>query len=121
METSSQDGSTGKQASPHATTGLELDLKTNNTQNHQKIELYGSLTTKDLKKPHSSRRVGGAEMWRGAERCRHEVWRGEVVAVEQAVPHSCVVDKNQEGYLGAGKPQAGQHSPGLLCHEDKSP
>ena len=28
---------------------LQLDYKTNITQNHQKIELYGSLTTKDLK------------------------------------------------------------------------
>ena len=34
---------------------LQLNLKTNNTQNCQKIELYGSLTTKDLKQPHSSR------------------------------------------------------------------
>ena len=41
---------------------LQLNLKTNNTQNCQKIELYGSLTTKDLKKPYSPRQVGGAEM-----------------------------------------------------------
>ena len=54
---------------------LQLNLKTNNTQNSQKIELYGSLTTKDLKKPHLSRWVGGAEtgqrakaMWGGVER-----------------------------------------------------
>ena len=50
---------------------LQLDLKTNKTQNCQKIELYVSLTTKDLKKPHSSRQVGGVEMcaevWRGVE------------------------------------------------------
>ncbi|KAF6095114.1 hypothetical protein HJG60_012086 [Phyllostomus discolor] len=55
---------------------LQLNIKTNNTQNCQKIELYGSLTTKDLKKSPSSRWVGGAEMetrWRG-----EEVWR-EVV------------------------------------------
>ena len=37
------------------------NLKTKNTQNYQKIELYGSLTTKELKKRHSSRPVGGAE------------------------------------------------------------
>ena len=36
---------------------LQLHLKISNTQNHQKIELYGSPTTKYLKKPHSSRRV----------------------------------------------------------------
>ena len=40
---------------------LQLDLKTNITQHLQKIELYESPTTKDLKKPHSSRWVGGAE------------------------------------------------------------
>ena len=37
------------------------NLKTKNNQNCQKIELYGSLTTKELKK-HSSRLVGGTEM-----------------------------------------------------------
>ena len=49
---------------------LQIDLKTSNTQNHQKTELYGSPTTKDLKKPHSSRWIGGAKMWRQVERCR---------------------------------------------------
>ena len=47
---------------------LHRDYKTNNTQNLQKINLYGSPTTKDLKKPHSSRWVGGAETWRENER-----------------------------------------------------
>ena len=42
-----------------------LDLKINNTRNRQKIELYGSLTTKDVKKSHLSRRVAGAEMQNG--------------------------------------------------------
>ena len=48
---------------------IELDLKTNTTQNHQKIKLYGNLTTKDLKIPHSSRQVvgGEAEMGRKAQ------------------------------------------------------
>ena len=49
---------------------LQPDLKTNNTQNHQKIELYGSPTTTDLKKTHSSSwscRNGqrGGEVWKG--------------------------------------------------------
>ena len=39
----------------------QLDFKTKNTQNCQEIELYGSPTAKDLKKPHSCRRVGGAQ------------------------------------------------------------
>ena len=46
----------------------QLDIKTNNTQNHQKIELYGNATTKDLKKQHSSRQVGGVQTPCGAER-----------------------------------------------------
>ena len=75
---------------------LQLNLKTNNTQNCQKIELYGSLTTKDLKQPHSSRHVGGTEMQRRVEKQGDVVWHGEAVAeaTEQAVPHSHVVDKN---------------------------
>ena len=40
---------------------LQLNLKTSNTPKCQKIELYGSPTTKDLKKPQSPRRVGGVE------------------------------------------------------------
>ena len=39
---------------------LQLDYKTNITQNHQKIELYGSPTTKELKK--SNHHTGGG--WR---------------------------------------------------------
>ena len=37
-------------------------FKNKNNQNCQKIELSGNLTTKELKKKHSSRLVGGAEM-----------------------------------------------------------
>ena len=46
-----------------------------NNQNCQKIELYGSPTTKELKK-HSSRQVGRAETGSGAERMRGEVAAG---------------------------------------------
>ena len=38
------------------------NLKTNNNQNCQKIELYGSPTIKELKKKHSSGPVGGVEI-----------------------------------------------------------
>ena len=56
---------------------LQLNLKINNIQNCQKIKLYGSPTSKDLKKPHSSRRVGGAEKWsQGEEVRRHGVVQG---------------------------------------------
>ena len=38
------------------------------------------------------------------------------------VPHSHVVHKNLEGYLGSEQPQpqARLHSPGFQCQEDKS-
>ena len=38
------------------------NLKTKNNQNFQKIKLYRSPTTKELKQKHSSRPVGGMEM-----------------------------------------------------------
>ena len=52
---------------------------------------------------------------------------GEAVAVvaevEWAVPHSHVVDKNQQGHLSSkrSQPQARLHSPGFPHQEDKSP
>ena len=60
---------------------LQLNLKTNNTENCQKIELYGSLTTKGLNKPQSSRWVGEAETWRWVERQGDMVWHGGMAAV----------------------------------------
>ena len=48
---------------PHTTKRRPTtNLKTKNNQNCQKIKLYGSLTTKELKKKYSPRPVGGAEM-----------------------------------------------------------
>ena len=46
---------------PHTTKRrtTTTNLKTKNNQNYQKIELYGTLTTKELKKKHSPRPVGG--------------------------------------------------------------
>ena len=37
------------------------NLKRTNNQNCQKIKLYGSLTTRELEKKHSSKPVGGVE------------------------------------------------------------
>ena len=48
-------------ASSHNQKKDNNNLKTKNNQNWQKSELYGSLTTKEIKKKHSSRLVGGAE------------------------------------------------------------
>ena len=52
------------------------NLKTKNNQNCQKIKLYGSLTTKELKKKHSFRPVGGAEMGSREERSHSKVAAG---------------------------------------------
>ena len=62
LETSSQDRGIGRHTVPPRTTRrTTTNLKTKSNQNCQKIELYGSLTTKELKKKHSSRPGGGAE------------------------------------------------------------
>ena len=63
--TSSQDGGIGRYTLPPRTTKRRKtrNLKTKNNQNCQKIKLYGSPTTNELKK-HSSGPVGGAEMGR---------------------------------------------------------
>ena len=58
---------------------LQPDFKINNTENHQKIKLFGSPTIKDLKKPHPSRWVVGLKTQTWAKRCRDSVWHGEVV------------------------------------------
>ena len=75
--TSGQDGGIGRHTSPpHITTKRIATKSQNNTQNCQKIKLYGSLTTKDLKKPNSSKQVGGAETQRqGREMRRYHVAR----------------------------------------------
>ena len=73
--------------------------------------MYGSPTIKELKKPHSLRQEGSRQ--------RHgEAWRHRM-----AVPHSHVVDKNQEGYLGSegSQPENRPPSPGFQHQEDKSP
>ena len=46
---------------PRITKRRTTNFKTKNNQNCQKIELYGSPTTKELKERHSSRLVGGVE------------------------------------------------------------
>ena len=112
--TSGQHGGIGWHSLPPCATTRRIttNLKTKNTQNCQKIELYGSLTTKDLKKPHSSRWVRGAkwQSWGGED----VMWNREAVA-KLAVPHLHVADNYQEAYCGSKQshPQARQHSPGF--------
>ena len=61
--TSGQDGGIGRYTFPPCTTKKRTtNLKTNSNQNCQKIKLYGSPATKDLKKKHSFRLVAEAEM-----------------------------------------------------------
>ena len=64
MGTCGQVGDVGRYTlCPHTTKRrTAMNLKTKNNQNFQKIILYGSPTTKELKKKHSSRPVGGTKM-----------------------------------------------------------
>ena len=69
------------------------NLKTKNYQNYQKIELYRSLTTKELKKRHSSRVVEEAEMGsQGREdMCQGSGWQtrwGRQWLADGVIPHS---------------------------------
>ena len=61
---------------PHTTKRTTTNLKTKNNQNCQKMELYRSPTTEELKKKHSSRPVGGLERDSGAERTHHKAAAG---------------------------------------------
>ena len=62
-DASGQDGGISRYTLPPRTTKRRTttNLKTKNNQNCQTMELYGSLTTKELKKKHSFRPVGGEE------------------------------------------------------------
>ena len=62
---------------PCTTKRRTTHLKIKN-QNCQKIELYGSLTTKELKKKHSPRQVGGAETGIRAERTLRKAAAGDL-------------------------------------------
>ena len=66
LEASCQDGGMAKCSLPPCTTRAKLQWKyrTAITKNHQKTEPYGSLITKELKKPHSSRWGGGTQWQR---------------------------------------------------------
>ena len=82
---SGQDGGVSRYTLPPHTTKRTTNLKTKNYQNCQKIEPYGSLTTKELKKKYSSRRVEG---WRWTAEVRGLAARWWLV--NQVVPHLCV-------------------------------
>ena len=77
-KTSGQDGGVGRHTVPPHTNKRKTttNLKTKNNQNCQKIELYGSPTTKEIKKKHSPRRAGGVETGSRVERTHSEVEAG---------------------------------------------
>ena len=107
-ETSSEDGGVSRHASPCTTTERTTTKPQNNTQNCQKIKLYGSLATKDLKKSHSFGQLGEADSQRRAERRGDAVWHG---VAEQAVPHSIKIGiKIGRDTLGVRIPAPGQTS-----------
>ena len=61
-QTSGRDGGLDRYTvPPHTTKRRTTNLKTKNNQNCQKIELYGSPTTKKFKKKHSFKMIGGME------------------------------------------------------------
>ena len=71
-------------ASSHNQRRTTANLKTKCNQNCQKIELYGSPTTKELKRKHLSRLVGGVETGSWVERTQ-----GKAVAGGLVVKHLC--------------------------------
>ena len=81
----SQDGGVGRYTVPPRTTKIRTtNLKTKNNQNCQKIKLYASLTTKEIKKKHLPRPVGGAEI---SSQGREDVQQGSSWRTSQS--HIC--------------------------------
>ena len=82
---SGQDGGKGKHALPSYTAREKITTKLQNKYHpdFQNIKLYGSTTTKDLKKPHSSTWVGRVKTWRYVEWHRAAQRRGEAMRDEE--------------------------------------
>ena len=76
--TAVQDGGVGRCTLSACTIKRTTNLKIKGNQNCQKIKLYGSPTTKELKKKHSFRLVGGVEMGSqgGKEAQQGRDWQG---------------------------------------------
>ena len=78
------------------------NLKTKNNQNCQKIELYGSPTTKELKKKHSSIPVGRTDMDSrgGVDAQQGSAWRTVTGGGWQSGWSHICVQINGEEHLG---------------------
>ena len=115
--TSSQDGGVGRHTAPHCTTKRRTttNLKTKNNQNWQKIELHGISTTKESKKKHSSRRVGGVETGSQAGRTRGK----EGLVARQRLEGPAVPHLRADKPSGPTREQDRLHNPGFQCRETK--
>ena len=117
--TSSQDGSVDKYTLPPCTTKRRTttNLKTKkNNQNYKKIELYGSPTTKELKKKHSTRPVGGVDInsQGGEDVLQGSRWRTGRARQQLVVPYLCA---DKPG--GTTGEQDRPYNPGFQCGEIK--
>ena len=79
---------------PCTTKRTTTSIQAKNNQNCDKIELYGSLTTKELKKKHSFRLIGGVVMgsWHKEDMGQGSswrTWRASWWLAGRALPHSC--------------------------------
>ena len=89
---------------PCTTKRTTTNLKTKKPQNRQKIKLYGSPTTKELKRKYSYRLVRGAEAGSGGG---EDVWQGG--GWRSGWSHICV-QTNWEEQLGNETDHATQGS-----------
>ena len=96
---------------------IMTNLKTKYNQNCQKIELYGSPTTKELKKKHSSRLVEGAETASQAERTHGKVVAGRISEVADCGAGWAKLQLTSEAV--AGGPSDRPHNPEFQHREIK--
>ena len=101
LATSIQGGGVSRYTLPPCTNKRRTtNLKTKNNQTCQKIKLYGSPTTKELKRKHSSRLVGGAETggWGGEDSHQgsRRSWWARWWLAKLAVPHCEQINQEKQ-------------------------
>ena len=111
-QTSGQDGGRGRHTVPPRNQKDNNKFKNKKiNQNCQKIELYGSLTTKELEKKHLSRLVGEAEMGSWVEKTCSNAAAGELGWARWwlgvgAVPHRVQINwKGKQGTRQTTQPR----------------
>ena len=119
-----EDGGVGRHTVPPRTTKRRTttNLKTKNNKNCQKIELYGSLTTKELKSKHSFRLERGVETssWDRQDTCQHGGWwlgwaRRQLA--DWVVPHLCA-DKLGRTSREQDRPRNPRFQCGEIIHQN---